>query len=124
MINLTVNPPLAPPLQINSLPLISSLFQWKKVNTPPPPRPLSIVVGINWQMHITVTANSNGNMGYMGGNMSSDRPTSLCLPHSMFALCIQYPQMLPNTLGGGGGTPHMKGVGMLVVSLRGVNFRF
>ena len=26
--------------------------------------------------------------------------------------------------GGGGGTPHMKGVGMLVVSLRGVNFRF
>ena len=25
---------------------------------------------------------------------------------------------------GGGGTPHMKGVGMLVVSLRGVNFRF
>ena len=24
----------------------------------------------------------------------------------------------------GGGTPHMKGVGMLVVSLRGVNFRF
>ena len=26
--------------------------------------------------------------------------------------------------GGGEGTPHMKGVGMLVVSLRGVNFRF
>ena len=26
--------------------------------------------------------------------------------------------------GGGGGTPHMKGVGMLVVLLRGVNFRF
>ena len=26
--------------------------------------------------------------------------------------------------GGGGGTPHMKGLGMLVVSLRGVNFRF
>ena len=26
--------------------------------------------------------------------------------------------------GGGGGTPHMKGVGMLVVSLRGVNFGF
>ena len=25
---------------------------------------------------------------------------------------------------GGGGTPHMKGVGMLVVSLRGVNFGF
>ena len=24
----------------------------------------------------------------------------------------------------GGGTPHMKGVGMLVVSLRGVNFEF
>ena len=24
----------------------------------------------------------------------------------------------------GGGTPHMKGVGMLVVSLRGVNFGF
>ena len=24
----------------------------------------------------------------------------------------------------GGGTPYMKGVGMLVVSLRGVNFRF
>ena len=24
----------------------------------------------------------------------------------------------------GGGTPNMKGVGMLVVSLRGVNFRF
>ena len=24
----------------------------------------------------------------------------------------------------GGGAPHMKGVGMLVVSLRGVNFRF
>ena len=26
--------------------------------------------------------------------------------------------------GGGGGNSHMKGVGMLVVSLRGVNFRF
>ena len=26
--------------------------------------------------------------------------------------------------GGGGGTPHMKGVGMLVVSLRGVNSGF
>ena len=26
--------------------------------------------------------------------------------------------------GRGGGTPHMKGVGMLVVSLRGVNFGF
>ena len=26
--------------------------------------------------------------------------------------------------GKGGGTPHMKGVGMLVVSLRGVNFGF
>ena len=26
--------------------------------------------------------------------------------------------------GGGGGTPHMKGMGMLVVSLRGVNFEF
>ena len=25
---------------------------------------------------------------------------------------------------GGGGTPHMKGVGMLVVSLRGINLRF
>ena len=25
---------------------------------------------------------------------------------------------------GGGGTPHMKGVGMLVVSLRGVNLGF
>ena len=25
---------------------------------------------------------------------------------------------------GGGGTPHVKGVGMLVVSLRGVNFGF
>ena len=25
---------------------------------------------------------------------------------------------------GGGGTPHMKGVGMLVLSLRGVNFGF
>ena len=28
------------------------------------------------------------------------------------------------TLRGGGGTPHMKGLGMLVVSLRGVNFGF
>ena len=27
-------------------------------------------------------------------------------------------------LGLGGGTPHIKGVGMLVVSLRGVNFGF
>ena len=27
-------------------------------------------------------------------------------------------------VGGGGGTPHMKGTGMLVVSLRGVNFGF
>ena len=26
--------------------------------------------------------------------------------------------------GEGGGTPHMKGVGMLVVSIRGVNFGF
>ena len=39
--------------------------------------------------------------------------------------------MLPNSEiearvppGGGGGTPHMKLVGMLVVSLRGVNFGF
>ena len=31
----------------------------------------------------------------------------------------------PGGVGGrGGGTPHMKGVGMLVVSLRGVNFGF
>ena len=29
-----------------------------------------------------------------------------------------------STARGGGGTPHMKGVGMLVVSLRGVNFGF
>ena len=28
------------------------------------------------------------------------------------------------TPGGGGGTPHIKGGGMLVVSLRGVNFGF
>ena len=28
------------------------------------------------------------------------------------------------SVGTGGGTPHMKGVGMLVVSLRGVNFGF
>ena len=57
MINLTVNPPLAPPPpQINSLPLISSIFQWKKVNNPPPPPSLSIVVGMNWQMHITVAS--------------------------------------------------------------------
>ena len=27
-------------------------------------------------------------------------------------------------LGPGGGTPHIKGVGMLIVSLRGVNFGF
>ena len=27
-------------------------------------------------------------------------------------------------LGAGGATPHMKGVGMIVVSLRGVNFGF
>ena len=26
--------------------------------------------------------------------------------------------------GGGGGTPHMKGVGMLVISFKDVNFRF
>ena len=26
--------------------------------------------------------------------------------------------------GGGGGTPHMKGVGILIVSIRGVNFGF
>ena len=30
----------------------------------------------------------------------------------------------PPTLPGGGGTPQMKGVGMLVVSLSGVNFGF
>ena len=30
----------------------------------------------------------------------------------------------PRGGGGGEGTPHMKGVGMLVVSLRGVNFGF
>ena len=29
-----------------------------------------------------------------------------------------------NIFPGGGGTPHMKGVGMLVVSLRGVDFGF
>ena len=29
---------------------------------------------------------------------------------------------MPITRGGGVGTPHTKGVGMLVVSLRGVNF--
>ena len=38
MINLTVNPPLSsPPLQINSLPLISPPFKGKKVNKPAPP---------------------------------------------------------------------------------------
>ena len=31
---------------------------------------------------------------------------------------------MPVESGGGGGTPHMKGVGMLVVSLRVVNFGF
>ena len=31
---------------------------------------------------------------------------------------------MDNHTRGGGGTPHMKGVGMLVVSLRGVNFGF
>ena len=36
-------------------------------------------------------------------------------------------QTLPSSQGGrgwGGGTPHMKVVGMLIVLLRGVNFRF
>ena len=35
-------------------------------------------------------------------------------------------QLVPGRGGGGGGgwTPHMKGVGMLVVSLRGVNLGF
>ena len=36
-------------------------------------------------------------------------------PH-LFKTCIM--------LTGGGGTPHMKGVGMLVVSRRGLNFGF
>ena len=30
----------------------------------------------------------------------------------------------PEHPGGGGGTPHKKGMGMLVISLRGVNFGF
>ena len=33
-------------------------------------------------------------------------------------------ELVVPTPGGGGVTPHMKGVGMLVVSLRGVNFGF
>ena len=37
----------------------------------------------------------------------------------MYVMCI-----LPTAHSGGGGTPHMKGMGMLVVSLRGVNFGF
>ena len=43
------------------------------------------------------------------------RPTRL-LPHAKMLLVPIKP--------GAGGTPHMKGVGMLVVSLRGVNFGF
>ena len=31
---------------------------------------------------------------------------------------------IQNTPGGGRETPHMKGVGMLIISLRGVNFEF
>ena len=33
---------------------------------------------------------------------------------------VQYRSLNP----GGGGTPHMKGMGMLVVSLRDINFGF
>ena len=35
-----------------------------------------------------------------------------------------YPDHYLTARGGGGGTPHMRGVGMLVVSLRVVNFGF
>ena len=34
---------------------------------------------------------------------------------------VQYRSLNPGG-GGGVGTPHMKGMGMLVVSLRGINF--
>ena len=37
---------------------------------------------------------------------------------------ILYMPLYNNPGGGGGGTPHMKGVEMHVVSLRGVNFGF
>ena len=117
MINLTVNPPLAPsPPQINSVPLISSLFQWKKVNTSPPP--LSIVVGMNWQMHITV---ANSYETFLWEHV-------LGLPFKFVSPALNVYTLHPvppnATENPGGGTPHMKGVGMLVVSLRGVNFRF
>ena len=38
---------------------------------------------------------------------------------------VKYIRKHPRWAGGpGGATPHMKGVGMIVVSLRGVNFGF
>ena len=38
---------------------------------------------------------------------------------------VKYIRKHPQWAGGlGGATPHMKGVGMIVVSLRGVNFGF
>ena len=38
--------------------------------------------------------------------------------------CILFGSTHPHKPGGGGGTLHMKGVGMLVVSLRGLNVAF
>ena len=48
-----------------------------------------------------------------GGPLRASRATALLKTSSLNAL-----------VGGGGGTRQMKGVGMLVVSLRGVNFGF
>ena len=59
------------------------------------------------------------------GNCCIDADGKMCSQvKSVFSLIGLYPQQTYFRSSYRGGTPHMKGVGMLVVSLRGINFGF
>ena len=62
------------------------------------------------------------------GNCCIDADGKMCSQvKPVFSLIGLYPQQTyfrSSYRRGGGETPHMKGVGMLVVSLRGINFGF
>ena len=66
------------------------------------------------------SSNYGKNMTAITGIISDAPDTVVC--SNVYRLSVSPSVSLPG--GGGGETPHMKVVGMLVVSLRGVNFGF